>query len=98
MGDLSLNGLSGDRPLHEDDSSVAPRQGRTAMGELPYRQLHYAIFSRSSASSRWGLARPFESFIPWPIRNFSACSLPALKSATDFSFSEMTLWTIVANS
>jgi hypothetical protein len=34
------------------------------MGELANGQLHYAIFSRSSASSRCGLARPLESFIP----------------------------------
>jgi hypothetical protein len=40
VGDLGLDRLSRYRPLDEDDSAVDPRQGRPAMGELAYRELH----------------------------------------------------------
>src|SRR5256886_4220399 len=98
LGDLGLDRLPWDGPFDKHHPAVDPCQGRPAVGEFANRQLHYEIFSRSSASSRWGLARPLEIFMPWPIRNLSACSFPALKSATDFTFSAMTWATIWSSS
>src|SRR5256712_763375 len=97
MGHFGLDRLAGDGSLDEDDPAVDARDRRPAMGELADRELHYLIFSRSSASSRCGLARPLEIFIPWPIRNFKARSFPALKSATLWAFSAMT-WPAMASS
>src|SRR5439155_13138350 len=97
MGHFGLDRLARNRSFDEDDAAVDARNRRPAVGELADRELHYAIFARSDASSRCGLARPLEIFIPWPIRNFKARSFPALKSATDWAFSAMT-WSAMASS
>src|SRR6202011_637782 len=96
--DLGLERLAGDGPFDENDTAINARHGCPAVGELADRELHYLIFSRSDASSRCGLARPLEIFIPWPIRNFKACCLPALKSATDLAFSAMTCSAMASSS
>src|SRR6267143_911982 len=95
--DVGLDRLAGNGPFDEDDAAIDARHGRPAVGELADREFHYEIFARSDASSRCGLARPLESFIPCPMRNFRARSFPALKSATDGAFSAMT-WSAMASS
>src|SRR6184192_2727895 len=97
MGHFGFDGFAGNRSFGEDDAAVHARHRGPAMGELADGEFHYAIFARSDASSRCGLARPLEIFIPWPIRNFKARSFPALKSATDWAFSAMT-WSAMASS
>src|SRR6184192_4114006 len=97
MRHFGLDRFARDGTFDEHDAAVDARDRRPAVGELDDRELHYAIFARSDASSRCGLARPLEIFIPWPIRNFKARSFPALKSATDWAFSAMT-WSAMASS
>src|SRR5256714_1148330 len=98
MGHLGLDRLARDGPFDEHDAAVDAGHRRPAVGELADREFHYAIFARSDASRRCGLARPLEIFIPWPMRNFKARSFPALKSATDWAFSAMTWSAIASNS
>src|SRR5256886_3354480 len=97
MRHFGLDRFARDGTFDEHDAAVDARHRRPAVGELANREFHYAIFSRSDASSRCGLARPLEIFMPWPIRNFKARSFPALKSATDWAFSAMT-WSAMATS
>src|SRR5439155_21198252 len=92
-----------DRPARDGtlaaaDAAVEARNRPPAVGALADREFHYVIFDHSDASSRCGLARPFEIFIPWPIRNFKARSFPALKSATLWAFSAMTRLAMASSS